>query len=190
MLVENESYQEALSSLSDKIDNQAIARLNKYGETLNYPSEYIARGLDSIVFREGKYAIKLYCRPALKIPIEKQGDHLTDYMDITNQLVSITENEGTVLSLPYEKFNIRVNPILSIDYNEHFQCFVGISPFIPGASSPTRTESKINEIASLWMKELSVTGISILLINTKYVSPTKIVITDLCTHIKNLAHTK
>lgn len=153
---------------------------------------WIARGIDSEVWRSGDFVLKVY-KNVDKTGLFVSADKLLIYQKITNlaSALAISEDWTAKLPFPLGIKRVEINPYTELKKCEHCGNWEGRAPYIKGVRANLLPYSFINSnwgdtfLGSLTYKierNFNVSGIHMIPLNIKILS-SKFVITDLCDDI-------
>jgi hypothetical protein len=187
-----QSYHPSLQVLHDQISFEKLTYLNSsVPEKIHYPEIYLGRGSDSIVFKIGQWAVKVYCRPYFA----KRTNclvYLYDYQSVTNTLAVLTSKRNEIIQLRGAEYTVLVNPIVAIEKSETYGCLATVVPFAEGNKvDDVRIVEGVNELVNSWENQVGVYGMKVLSLNMKHEDGNlnNIIITDLAVSPTHLIKT-
>lgn len=159
---------------------------------LELKSRMIAQGINSEVYKDGPYALKVYKDGDDSVLGSLDYGKLRLYQEITNRASDLARLEGWTLDLPFPfgRLKVAVNPILALKRCDKCDSFETKMPFIPGQNldafpySLYHDDLKMRFVRFNYRIERSfgVVGVSIMPINVKKID-SSLIVTDLCVDI-------
>ena len=159
---------------------------------LELKTRMIAQGINSEVYKDGPYALKVYKDGDDSVLGSLDYEKLHLYQDITNRASDLAKLEGWTLDLPFPfgHHKVAINPILGLKRCDKCESFEAKTPFIPGYNLDAFPYSLYHDDLKMGFvkfnyrieKHFGVEGISIMPINVKK-NGSSLIVTDLCVDI-------